>query len=134
MGAHRSSIREDSMVAAGVLSLDIINGNGDIVTIERNETNDDWLAASTSLGLLGVIARMKFKIYPDFKVYAKQDIYDEDDILDADIHGMIAPYATANFWVRIQELSARNEADLFSSGGRTSRSSTIDTMMRFPQP
>ncbi|KAK9416687.1 putative FAD/FMN-containing dehydrogenase [Seiridium unicorne] len=98
MGAHRSSIREDSMVAAGVLSLDIINGNGDIVTIERDESNDDWLAASTSLGLLGVIARMKFKVYPDFKVFAKQDTYDEDDILNGDIYGMISPYATANFW------------------------------------
>ncbi|KAI1854355.1 hypothetical protein JX265_012524 [Neoarthrinium moseri] len=98
MGAHRSSIREESMVAAGVLSLDIINGNGDIVTVERDETNDDWLAASTSLGLLGVIARMKFKIYPDFKVFAKQDIYDEDEVLNGDIYGMIAPYATANFW------------------------------------
>ena len=72
MGAHRSSIREDSMVAAGVLSLDIIDGAGNIQTIERDESNDDWLAASTSLGLLGVIARMRFKIYPDFKVYADQ--------------------------------------------------------------
>ena len=72
MGAHRSSLREDSMVAAGVLSMDIVNGNGDIVTVQRDETNDDWLAASTSLGLLGVIVRMKFKIYPDFKVYAQQ--------------------------------------------------------------
>lgn len=88
------------MVAAGVLSMDIINGNGDIVTIEKDDSDDDWLAASTSLGLLGVIARMTFKIYPDSKVYAKQDIYDEDDILDADILGMISPYATANFWVR----------------------------------
>ncbi|KAK4648873.1 uncharacterized protein QC761_0015530 [Podospora bellae-mahoneyi] len=56
MGAHRSSIREDSMVAA-----------------ERNESDDDWLAASTSLGLLGIIARIKLKIYPDSKVYAKQN-------------------------------------------------------------
>jgi FAD/FMN-containing dehydrogenase len=72
MGGHRSSIREDSMVAAGVLSMDIINGNGDIVTVKRDNNNDDWLAASTSLGLLGVIARMKFKVYPDFKVFAQQ--------------------------------------------------------------
>lgn len=73
MGGHRSAIREDSMVAAGVLSIDIVNGDGEIVTIERDESNDDWLAASTSLGLLGVIVRMKFKIYPDFKVFAKQE-------------------------------------------------------------
>ncbi|KAK5636209.1 hypothetical protein RRF57_011921 [Xylaria bambusicola] len=98
MGGHRSSIREDSMVAAGVLSLDIVNGNGELVTIERDNDNDDWLAASTSLGLLGVIARMKFKVYPDFKVFAQQEILNEDEVLEGDIYGLIAPYATANLW------------------------------------
>ncbi|KAI1430750.1 FAD/FMN-containing dehydrogenase [Xylaria sp. CBS 124048] len=98
MGAHRSSIREDSMVAAGVISMDIINGNGKIVTVKRDNKNDDWLAASTSLGLLGVIARLKFKIYPDFKVYAQQEILSEDEVLNGDIYGLIAPYATANLW------------------------------------
>ncbi|TGJ81158.1 hypothetical protein E0Z10_g7616 [Xylaria hypoxylon] len=101
MGGHRSSIREDSMVAAGVLSMDIVDGNGNLVTIERDNNNDDWLAASTSLGLLGVIARMKFKIYPDFKVYAQQKMYQslsEEEVLDGDIYGLIAPYATANLW------------------------------------
>lgn len=98
MGGHRSSIREESGVAAGVLSVDIINGNGEMVTIERDETNDDWLAASTSLGLLGIIARLKFKIYPDFKVFAQQKTFDEDEVLNGDIYSMIAPYATANLW------------------------------------
>lgn len=71
MGAHRSSIREESMVAAGVQSLDIIDGSGQLRHLERDES-DQWLAASTSLGLLGVIVRMKFTIHPDFKVYADQ--------------------------------------------------------------
>lgn len=73
MGAHRSSLREESMVAAGALELHIIDGNGELRVIKRSES-DEWLAASTSLGLLGVIAKVKFKIYPDFKVYAKQDM------------------------------------------------------------
>jgi L-gulonolactone oxidase len=73
MGAHRSSLREASMVAAGVLEIHIIDGTGTIQKIVRDETNDDWLAASTSLGLLGPIARMKFKIFPSFKLYAKQE-------------------------------------------------------------
>lgn len=60
------------MVAAGALELHIIDGNGDLRVIKRSN-NDEWLAASTSLGLLGVISKVKFKIYPDFKVYAKQD-------------------------------------------------------------
>jgi FAD/FMN-containing dehydrogenase len=73
MGAHRSSIREPSMVAAGALALDIIDGTGTIRHLERDDSNDDWLAASTSLGLLGIIARIKLKIYPDTKVYAMQE-------------------------------------------------------------
>lgn len=72
MGAHRSSLKEDSMVAAGVLSMDIIDGHGELRHVERDNDNDEWLAASTSLGLLGVIVRMKFKVYPDHKVYADQ--------------------------------------------------------------
>ncbi|KAJ0387307.1 hypothetical protein COL922a_002548 [Colletotrichum nupharicola] len=98
MGAHRSSIREDSMVAAGVLELDIVDGNGEMRHVVKDEGSDEWLAASTSLGLLGVIVRMKFRIYPDFKVYADQKTLDEDEVLDGDIYGMISPYATANFW------------------------------------
>lgn len=74
MGAHRSSLREDSMVAAGVEELHIVDGSGKTRVVARDEGNDEWLAASTSLGLLGVIVRMKMKIYPDFKVYAKQDM------------------------------------------------------------
>lgn len=73
MGAHRSSLREASMVASGALEIHIIDGTGTIQTVVRDETNDDWLAASTSLGLLGPIARIKFKIFPDFKLYAKQE-------------------------------------------------------------
>jgi FAD/FMN-containing dehydrogenase len=72
MGAHRSSLREDSMVASGALEIHIIDGTGTIQKVVRNEKNDDWLAASTSLGLLGPIARIKFKIFPDFKLYAQQ--------------------------------------------------------------
>ncbi|KAF2450915.1 FAD/FMN-containing dehydrogenase [Karstenula rhodostoma CBS 690.94] len=98
MGAHRSSLREDSMVAAGALELHIIDGTGNITVVKRDNNNDDWLAASTSLGLLGVIARIKFKVYPDFKVYAQQKILTEDEVLNGDIYEMIQPYATANFW------------------------------------
>jgi FAD/FMN-containing dehydrogenase len=72
MGAHRSSIREESMVAAGVLAMDIIDGKGEVRRVVRDEGDDEWLAASTSLGLLGIIARIKLQIYPDTKVYAKQ--------------------------------------------------------------
>ena len=75
MGAHRTSLREDAVVVGGVLAMDIIDGNGEIQHIERDENSDDWLAASTSLGLLGIIARIQMRIYPETKVYAMQKTY-----------------------------------------------------------
>lgn len=72
MGAHRTSLREQAAVVGGVLSMDIIDGTGEIRTIDKDEEDDDWLAASTSLGLLGIIARVKMQIYPESKVYAMQ--------------------------------------------------------------
>lgn len=72
MGAHRTAIREDAAVVGGVLSMDIVDGSGEVRHIEKDEKDDTWLAASTSLGLLGVIVRMKMKVYAETKVYAMQ--------------------------------------------------------------
>lgn len=60
------------MVVSAAQALDIIDGTGTIRHVVRDESNDDWLAASTSLGLLGIIARIELKIVPDTKVYAMQ--------------------------------------------------------------
>ncbi|KAF7288941.1 D-arabinono-1,4-lactone oxidase [Mycena indigotica] len=97
MGAHRSSLREESQVSAAALSMDIINGNGDIVHVEKSNS-DDWLAATTSLGLLGIIARVKISILADYKVWANQTTFDEDQILNGDLHKLVSPYVTANLW------------------------------------
>ncbi|GAO14318.1 hypothetical protein UVI_02033940 [Ustilaginoidea virens] len=72
MGAHRSSLREDAAVVGGVLALDMVDGLGGLRCIERDESSDDWLAASTSLGLLGIIVNIKLKVFADSKVYAMQ--------------------------------------------------------------
>lgn len=98
MGAHRSSLREDSQVSSAAMALDIINGQGDLVHLEKDQTNDTWLAATTSLGLLGVIARVEIAVVSDYKVYANQTILDEEDVLDGDIYAQISPYVTANYW------------------------------------
>ena len=74
MGAHRSSLREHSMVPAAALAMDIVNGKGELIRVTKDETNDTWLAATTSLGLLGVIARVDFAIVPDYKIKANQQM------------------------------------------------------------
>lgn len=72
MGAHRTSLREDAVVVGGVQELDIIDGSGEIRHIVKDESNDEWLAASTSLGLLGIIVRLKLSVYPETKIKAMQ--------------------------------------------------------------
>ncbi|KAJ7085118.1 hypothetical protein B0H15DRAFT_378094 [Mycena belliarum] len=98
MGAHRSSLREDSQVSAAAVAMDIINGQGELVHLEKDPSNDTWLAATTSLGLLGIIARVKLSILADYKVYANQTSLEEDEVLNGDIFAQISPFVTANYW------------------------------------
>ncbi|KAJ3515826.1 hypothetical protein NLJ89_g1515 [Agrocybe chaxingu] len=98
MGAHRSSLGEDSQVSTSALSFDIINGKGDLVHLDRDQTSDTWLAATTSLGLMGIIVRIKMEILKDFKVYANQETVEERDVLNGDIYAEISPFVTANYW------------------------------------
>ncbi|KAF7357118.1 Fad fmn-containing dehydrogenase [Mycena sanguinolenta] len=97
MGAHRSSLREDSQVSAAALAMDIINGKGEIVRIEKS-LDDTWLAATTSLGLLGIIARIKISVLADYKVWANQTTLDEEEVLNGDMYAQMSPYVTANYW------------------------------------
>ncbi|KAK6995797.1 Fad fmn-containing dehydrogenase [Favolaschia claudopus] len=101
MGAHRSSLREDSQVSAAALEMDIINGQGELVHLSRTANNDTWLAATTSLGLLGIIARIKIEVLADYKVWANQTTIDEATILNFtgdQMYDQISPYVTANYW------------------------------------
>lgn len=72
MGAHRSSLGSEAVVVGGVQEMDIVDGSGNIRTVVKDETSDEWLAASTSLGLLGIIVRVKMTIYPETVLWADQ--------------------------------------------------------------
>jgi membrane protein YdbS with pleckstrin-like domain len=77
----------------------LLNCIGELIHIEKTANNDTWLAATTSLGLLGVIARIKISVLADYKVWANQTTLDEADVLNGDLFELISPYVTANFWV-----------------------------------
>ncbi|KAL1734490.1 hypothetical protein EV714DRAFT_244887 [Schizophyllum commune] len=100
MGAHRSALSQPADVAGAAAAIDLLLANGTFVHLSEAEhgDTDDWRAATTSLGLLGIIARVTVKIFPEFKLAADQKTLDEKDVLEGDIYGMINPYPTANFW------------------------------------
>lgn len=72
MGAHRSSLGAPAVVVGGVQEMDIVDGTGNIRTVVKDETSDEWLAASTSLGLLGIIVRIKMTVYAETVLWADQ--------------------------------------------------------------
>lgn len=72
---------------------------GQIIHLKQDQNNDTWLAATTSLGLLGIIARIELAVFADYKVYANQTVLDEEEVLNGDIYEQISPYVTANYWV-----------------------------------
>ncbi|KAJ6603491.1 hypothetical protein DFH09DRAFT_1242778 [Mycena vulgaris] len=107
MGAHRSSLREDSRVPAAAVAMDIINGKGELVHLEKDQSNDTWLATTTSLGLLGLIARVQIAVFVDYKVYANQTTLDEEEALEGDMYTQISPFVTANYWASLRKLHLR---------------------------
>ncbi|KAJ6556979.1 hypothetical protein DFH09DRAFT_1037608 [Mycena vulgaris] len=107
MGAHRSSLREDSQVSAAAVAMDIINGKGELVHLEKDQSNDTWLAATTSLGLLGIIARVQIAVFVDYKVYANQTTLDEEEVLAGDMYTQISPFVTANYWASLRKFHLR---------------------------
>ena len=74
MGAHRSALSQPADVAGAAAAIDLLLANGTFVHLSEAEhgDTDDWRAATTSLGLLGIIARVTVKIFPEFKLAADQ--------------------------------------------------------------
>ncbi|KAJ3195491.1 hypothetical protein HDU67_004350, partial [Dinochytrium kinnereticum] len=95
--SHRSSLSHPSAVAEGALEMSIVDGNGDIRVLTPS-SGDEWRAAKASLGLMGIIASVKFRIRPEFKLRADQVYLPENDVLNGDIEKMINAYDAGNFW------------------------------------
>lgn len=61
------------MVADGAEGVEIVDARGERRWVERGDgTGEEWAAASTSLGLLGVIVRVRMRVQEDTKVFAMQ--------------------------------------------------------------
>lgn len=60
-----------------MLAMDIVAANGTIIHLSEatHGNTDEWRAALCSLGLLGIVARVQMKIFPEFKLSANQHVY-----------------------------------------------------------
>lgn len=74
-GAHHTSLRFPSGIHDMVKRLQVIDGTGEVVTLEGDEAK----GASAHLGLLGAVVAVTFEIEPQFKLRATVETGDDTD-------------------------------------------------------
>jgi L-gulonolactone oxidase len=66
-GAYGSSLDTTSVLADSIISIDLVDANGNVLILEINDSR--LAAARTSFGVLGVIVRITLPIVPQFKIH-----------------------------------------------------------------
>ena len=68
-GSYGSSLNRTSVLADSIVSFDLVDGKGNLLTFGANDPR--LAAARTSIEVLGVIVRVTLPIIPQFKVRTK---------------------------------------------------------------
>lgn len=71
---HGSGVNNGNLATA-VRAIEMIDGNGEIVQLDRNKDGDDFNGALVGLGALGIITKMTLDIQKTFNV--RQDVFQD---------------------------------------------------------
>ena len=87
-GAHGSSLLDHSTISSQVLSLEVVQPNGDLALYTRGTTGVDdpdlWQALLTNMGLLGVVARIRIEVYRQYNIEVEVKTVSEDTFVNTD--------------------------------------------------
>jgi FAD/FMN-containing dehydrogenase len=94
-GAHGSSLNSTSVLADSIISIDLVDAKGDVLTLK---TDDIRLAAArTSIGVLGVIVRITLPIIPQFKIHMQVFTLPDSIMQEPDFINLIRNATYAGF-------------------------------------
>ncbi len=80
---HGSGVANGNLASA-VVAMDIVNANGDIVTLRKDKDGDKFNGAVVALGMLGPIAKLVLKMEKCYLI--KQDVYQNMPMASLDTH------------------------------------------------
>jgi L-gulonolactone oxidase len=86
-------------IATAVVGLELVDGNGDVVTCSDADDVELWKVARVGLGALGVVTGVTLECVPAFNLHAQETIESLDDLLaDIDAFSRSADHAEF-FWM-----------------------------------
>lgn len=81
-GSHGSSTKHSGVISNIVQAIEFVDGLGEVHYLERiNSNQDEFKALSTSLGLLGVVTKVKLGIQKQFNLAVKVTHHKESEML-----------------------------------------------------
>ncbi|MCO4795356.1 MAG: FAD-binding protein [Bacteriovoracaceae bacterium] len=86
-GSHGSSPKHNSVLASLIREMTVVTADAKVHYFSKhNTTPDQWKSLRTSLGMLGVVVKMKLKVIPQFNLHMRVS-YDKIDKLlkDGDV-------------------------------------------------
>ena len=78
---HGTGVRLQNL-SAGIVSMELVLGDGSILEVSENDDADAWRAARVSLGALGVITAMTLMTVPAFTLHGVDKPQPLDDVLE----------------------------------------------------
>lgn len=91
--AHGSSPKHRDVVAHSVVSMDVVNPDGELKTYSRGTTGqtdpDLWAALKTHLGYLGVITRVRIETKKATRTQVKVTFHEEEELFEKNTKGSV---------------------------------------------
>lgn len=80
---HGSGDRHGNLATA-VSAIELVNGNGELVVLSREENREQFEGAVVGLGGLGVITKLTLDVFPSFQM--RQDVYENLPLAELEKH------------------------------------------------
>ena len=89
-GSHGSSTKHHGVISNIIAAIEFVDGEGEIQYLEEHTADpDEFKALSASLGLLGIVTKVKLKVQKQFNLAVKVSYHDEYKMFEQGVIGQV---------------------------------------------
>ncbi len=105
-GSHGSTVKHHGVISNIIAAVEFIDGRGNLRYLEEHTANqDEFRAISASLGLLGIVTKVKLKIQKQFNLAVNVSYHDESKMFEQGLIHQVADcdYGQLNWFPGIEK-------------------------------